>query len=320
MNGDASLARPSPFTKGNLQSGFKSTSVDAKSFHPTAPHSTVSSAPTRAQAARIGKGRSGSVSTSFSVSTSVGTSAGPRLHDFAVQGGVMQIRPGLLAQPAAPAVSGALGHRVAPYADDKGVRDNDVSSVTRFTSPSKPQPMAVPIGNTLSKNGGLLGYDRYRDDPKSGVSIDSDSVSASLALSGGGWSLPRSDIRSGSVTLDSHYSASRSGSRSDDDEDGTRSVPDGSEEEIDVDVDDGEGSAGSVASRFGRSTYRTGHATEYGSYTNYGFPNRELKDNGRDKRNNDEQDGEWVGMDMDMDVSYRFHVNILQTDSLNSQP
>ncbi|KAI5117930.1 hypothetical protein M0805_009438 [Coniferiporia weirii] len=214
-------------------------------------HLVSSSVPVGVHAPRLDRHRSGSASTS---------GGGPRMHDYTVQGGITQVRPGLLAQPTAPAPAPArvlAGATVSPYADeDLDGKDESVEVVApthaamTVTSPSKPQPVAVPTahgGNGISDGGSnaygtefaYSGYGGYRETSAhtagsmfsaSGVSVDS------LAHSGG-WSLPRSDLRSSSVARSGSYSASRAGSRSDDEDD----APEGSEEEGDVDVDVADG-------------------------------------------------------------------------------
>lgn len=210
------------------------------------------------------------------------------MHDFTVPGGITQIRPGLLAHPTAPvAPARRLGGTISPYADEEldmkeEKEQADLHAPIQVMSPSKPQPMSVPQGNATGSRGNFV---EYRDNGSvSGFSVESGSVSASLAHSGG-WSLPRSDMRFSSVAR------SYSGSRSDDEEDTLHSTRGGSEDDIDVDVD----VADAHRDRFDGET-------SYGSYSGsgLGFAHRKTEPVIKE-----EADDGWEEMDMEVS-SLRF--------------
>ncbi|KAH8110885.1 hypothetical protein DFH11DRAFT_1880269 [Phellopilus nigrolimitatus] len=240
---------------------------------------------------RIKRDRSGSAS--MSPASNVGT--GPRMHDYAVQGGITQIRPGLLAHPTAPAAV-LSSTTISPYAGETGATDSKDAMATlasmAVTSPFKPQPMAVP-----SVHSPFVGYrDASGSVPSgSGVSLESGSLAHS-----GGWSLPRSDLRSSSVARS--YSASHSGSRSDDEDD----APEGSDEEVDVNVDvdvaDGESR---TRARFNSVVYESESESYDAGSPKYGFASRgavKERDHAIVKK---EVDDEWsMAMDMDQNGSY----------------
>ncbi|KAL5483570.1 hypothetical protein ACEPAI_8802 [Sanghuangporus weigelae] len=260
-------------------SGARSTNKISSSL-PVVHHPVSSSVPVRAQAPRLDRPRSGSVTST--------ASGGPRMRDFTVPSGITQIRPGLLAHPTAPVVpTGRLGGTISPYADEELDINGDKEQVDALApiqviSPSKPQPMSVPQGNVAGNRGNFV---EYRENGSvlsvSGFSVESGSVSTSLAHFGG-WSLPRSDMRSSSVAR------SYSGSRSDDEEDALHSARGGSEDEIDVDVD----VADAHRDRFDVET-------SYGSYsgTGFGFAHRKTEPVIKE-----EADDSWE--EMDMEVSF----------------
>lgn len=159
------------------------------------------------------------------------------MHDYSVPGGITQIRPGLLAHPtpASPPTRIVAGSTVSPYADEEVEEKEEGEALSaraamEVVSPSKPQPMSVPVVVTTRNNA----FEAYRDVgsvfSNSAFSVESGSVSASLAHSGG-WSLPRSDLRSSSVAR------SYSGSRSGDEDDALHAALGVSDDDIDVDVD-----------------------------------------------------------------------------------
>lgn len=224
------------------------------------------------------------------------------MHDFTVPSGITQIRPGILAHPTATAAPARrVGGTVSPYADEElDIKEDKEQGDSRLQiqvlSPSKPQPMSVPMANAVGNRGNFV---EYRDNGSvlsvSGFSVESGSVSASLAQSGG-WSLPRSDMRSSSVAR------SYSGSRSDDEEDAPRSTRGGSEDDVDVDID----VADAHRDRFEGET-------SYGSYSGpgYGFSNRKTE-----PAIKEEADDSWEDMDMEVsrsssDHSATFHVLLL---------
>ena len=243
-----------------------STLATSKSADGTAAvrHTVSSSVPSHTSMGH--RARSGSVSTTVSVSTSAG---GPRMHNYKVAGGITQIRPGLLAQPtmqsgpvtaSSPSTGGAT--TLTPYA---GEETKAQMSTFSLSSNTKPLPMAVPMsGNRNNIDYRGFGID-YRDTENSSAafSISSFSTSANASsLARGGWSLPRSDIRSDSVSRS--YSESRSGSRSDDeDEDEEDNRIAESEEDLEVDVEDGSASGSSSRP----------HDGDYEEYDKYGFTN-----------------------------------------------
>lgn len=246
-------------------------------------HHISSSVPVRIQTPSFNRNRSGSVT-----STASGA-GGPRMHDYTVAGGITQIRPGLLAHPTAPVVPTRVlgGTTVSPYADEELEikEDNrDADRTMEVASPSKVQPMSVPFNQ--SSRTIPIAFEAYRDIAgsafsMSGFSIESGSVSASLAHSGG-WSLPRSDLRSSSVAR------SFSGSRSGDEDDAPRSGPDGEDDDIDLDVD----VADEQRDRFDSDA-------PFGSYTSTGFAYRGSQKVPTVK---EEVDDEWA--DMEMEVSF----------------
>lgn len=287
--------------------------------------------------------RSGSVSTTMSVSTSA-AGAGPRMHNYTIGrgSGITQIRPGLLGIPTPPAANTpptnghvSAGLPVVPFADeddeeldDEGdaavSKDSSSHSGLSMTSPGKPAPMAVPLAHThsgKSMNGGGV-YGPYRDAmPGSGGFSFNSSISA-------GWSLPSSDIRSGSVARS--YSEVGSVSR---DGSGSRSEDEVlvSDDEYDGVVDghghDGHdrrggnvrGESGSLSGRqsAGEDEFVSVAEPVKSGYIGYSFAGRRSTmggggyDVGGDRHHHgsdegrkaiDSQETEWMGMDMDMDV------------------
>lgn len=265
-------------TTVSARSGTKSTPSSLNGAH----HLVSSSVPARAQAPHLDRNRSTSVT-----STASGAAGGPRLHDFSVPNGITQIRPGLLAHATAPgAPSQVLSGSVLPYADEeldiKEEKDALPSLVSmEVVSPSKPQPMSVPVTVNTRNN-----FEAYRDGGSafsaSGFSVESGSVAVSLAHSGG-WSLPHSDLRSSSVTR------SFSGSRSDDDEDGPHSTRDGSEGDVDVDI--------SVADT---QTDRLDGDASFGEYASAGFGYASRTSTGTGALVKKETDDGWEEMDMEL--------------------
>ncbi|TCD67634.1 hypothetical protein EIP91_012199 [Steccherinum ochraceum] len=141
-------------------------------------------------------------------------STGPRLHDYAVgsgAGGVTHVRPGVFGV----STGSGSGSEASPPAPDVSM-----AGATR--------PVPVPVNG----NGNGMYRDPY---PSSDPWGSSSFHSSSYSLGAGGWSLPRSSVRSVSVT--SGDSRSRSGSvpKSDVDID-----EEDEEVEIDIEVDAGE--------------------------------------------------------------------------------
>lgn len=330
-----SIGAPSLVTINGVNSSA-SRSEAARGSLVAPSHPVSSSVPIRPNGL-AGRTRSGSVSTTVSVSTSAGGGPGPRMHNYSIpaggSSGITQIRPGLLGVPTPPSVNtppsvvtAPAGLSVVPYADeeddDQDIEEQEYENISRsglsVSSPEKPQPMAVPLIHQSSSSSGN-GYGSYRDVQHSaGFSFNS-SISASVSVSGGGWSLPNSDMRSGSVALSYSEVGSREGSRSDDEV-----LVSDDEADVDVNGDDGfvsiagsrPGSTGSVPSPT-RIGFGDGFAN--GDYGNYSFTGRSgwKKDSDddytpsggayrvSDKDGNStavQDDEEWVGMDMDMDL------------------
>lgn len=278
------------------------------------------------------------------------------MHNYSIPvggtSGITQIRPGLLGVPTPPTAHGpssvgsvSSGLPVVPYADEEDddqdledAQDQEYDNVSRsglsMSSPEKPRPMAVPFGQSNSSSNG---YGSYRDVQHSaGFSFNS-SISASVSA-GGGWSMPNSDIRSGSVALSYSEVGSREGSRSDDevlisdDEADGEASGDGGFVSI---AGSAPGSTGSIPSP-SRIGYSDGYTNgEYGSYSfagrsgwkkeasEYTPSERAYGASEKDGNGVATQDQEWVGMDMDMDVSNSLsHIISLcspRTPALNAQ-
>lgn len=281
------------------------------------------SVPVRLIAPRMGRARSGSGSTTTS------SGAGPRMHDYKIQGGITQIRPGVLAHPTAtPATIVLPGTSISPYAEERGMALKEVKEEETFplsiSSPSKPQPMAVRSRSSLfgSNYAGSYvenGFTAYRDAGMSGSTLSAVSYDSSALSSG--WSLPRSDLRSGSVLS------------IDEDLEDIVSVSPGPEDNTSNGADDDEvssasksgsapasarfsrgGSAGAFGSygtfssydSYGSRTSPDGHP-EY-EYTNSAFTRRVgerdwKKDYEEENRHMALREEEWEGMAVDMDVS-----------------
>ena len=302
-----------------------------------AGYPTGSSIPNRPIAPRMGRARSGSIG------------AGPRMHDYKIQGGITQIRPGVLAHPTTtPATVVPPGTSISPYANEERGTLRQVKEepfALSITSPSKPEPMAVPITNTngtvkdrdraRNNNNAMFGanyagsyvengFTEYREGGMPGsafsaVSFDSSAMSGSLAHSGG-WSLPRSDLRSGSVV---------SGDDDQDEEDRDHdilSASPGLEDKNDDDDVSSAGKSGSVppSSRsvgafgsygtFGSSFESYGSRASPEDQPEYDYPNggfsRRVGERDWKKIYEEEsrsmvvrEGEEWEGMAVDMDVS-----------------
>lgn len=214
------------------------------------------------------------------------SSAGPRLHDYSIPvigaGGITQLRPGLLGVPTGPGVSGPSGHEADSHAPGQVTPQGSLP----VPVPNATSDPAYPNGGYGSVSGKSEPwgspaslYHRYS-------SYQSPAVSNSLSGTGGGWSLPRSSLRSVSG---SSRSRSASGSRSDDE---SESV------DVDVEVDDPQ--------RFGFSsrgrTYAWKREEEEPSI---GFSMRE-EDEDEDeevgKGGKETEEEAWDGMEMDMEM------------------
>lgn len=285
--------------------------------------------PVRVIAPRMGRTRSGSASTTTS------SGAGPRMHDFKIQGGITQIRPGVLAHPTAtPATVVPPGTSISPYADQRGTALKEVKEEEQFSlsisSPSKPQPMAVRSRGALfgsSYSGSYVenGFTAYREAGMPGSALSAVSYDSSALSSG--WSLPRSDLRSGSVVS------------GDEDLEEIVSVSPGPEDNTGNGLDDDEVSSASksgsvpASARFSRggSAGAYGSYGTFGSYDSYGsrtspdgHPEYEYsnsafarrggergwkKDHEEENRQMAVREEEWEGMAVDMDVS-SFSLNV----------
>ncbi|KAF7760547.1 hypothetical protein Agabi119p4_11223 [Agaricus bisporus var. burnettii] len=176
---------PSFLSGGSLPPPDPSTMMSPPKASPsstaTATHMTVNG---------ISGSGPGTVSSSVPATTGFSrpSSAGPRMHDYAIPagaslgsdhggGGVTQLRPGLL-----------------------GVPTSNDSNSNMLISSGTPHPMSVPITAAITKHSHSKSW--------------SAAVSTGMGGNGGGWSLPRSSVRSISGS-----SRSRSGSASDEDND-----------------------------------------------------------------------------------------------------
>lgn len=193
------------------------------------------------------------------------TSTGPRLHDYsiAVSGGLTHVRPGVLAVPRgpeSPASSSALPNEIASTA-------------------SRTVPVPVPVNHTMYRDPAGFGFSSNASDPwgSSPVSMGYGQSFRSSNFSGGGWSLPRSSIRSVSG------SRSRSGSVSKSDEE---------DDYVDVDVDEVPEMQDYGFSPRGRTS-----ASRHGWKLND-------EDTGEPpvKTKEDKIEEEWDGMDMEMEM------------------
>ena len=240
------------------------------------------------------------------------TSAGPRLHDYAIpasahaSGGITQLRPGLLGVPTGPGAPSTTGV-------------TDPSS-----SPSASGSLPVPVPNAPDGSAYRHGStSRTFDDgpPESWGSHTSAQYASATGISGsfsgsgsgaggGGWSLPRSSLRSVSGSSRSR-SGSGSGSRSDEEEE-EESEP------VDVDVElELAPAAVDAPQRYGFSSrgrtvpYAYGHPSswkrEEEEELRLGFSVREedeYEEAGKEGQGQGQGEGEdsWDGMDMDMDM------------------
>jgi hypothetical protein len=201
-------------------------------------------------------------------STSVG--AGPRLHDYSVpingNGGLTQLRPGLIGVPTGP------------------VADPNPPVDSGSFSPSASVPVPVPNGNGnyyRGDYGSLSGRSESWGSPARPLhcpNFSYQAVGASASDGTGGWSLPRSSVRSVSAS-----SRSRS-----------KSVSDEEEEYIDVGVDPGENEENKLILR-GRVGWKT---EEVEDGQNFEYNEKGGEGMGRGIA----AEEEWDGMDMDMEM------------------
>lgn len=199
------------------------------------------------------------------------SSTGPRMHDYSipVNSSSTQVRPGLLGVP--------TSHTTTPT--------NGSLAVT--TVIGQAQPMSVPITTSLSSH--------------SWSSVSVSNIDSATGTTG--WSLPRSSVRSVSGS-----SRSRSGSASDDEQDGEVADDDSI-------IDD---ELGSYERRYGR---RRGTGYGFGAYSNHRTQHpklwkREDDDMGMgawslkeedeylsaSKQKKEEGGKDWDGMEMEMDM------------------
>ncbi|GLB41249.1 putative C2H2 finger domain protein [Lyophyllum shimeji] len=225
------------------------------------------------------------------------TSSGPRLHDYSIpasstgSGGITQLRPGVLGVPAG---SGTMGDSTA----------------------SKPVPVPTNVNPTSDSFRGYRGAtaDSWTSSPfenghtpssflSTGLSSGSapfpHSDERSVGTGAGGWSLPRSSVRSVSASSQSRSrSGSASGSRSD-------------EESVDVDLDGyvDECSTSRYAGRYNRHGRGSRTWKREEDEMSIGFSVRE-EDEGDDDgaiggggvRAGVRKEPEWDGLEMDMDM------------------
>ena len=212
-------------------------------------------------------------------------SAGPRLHDYSIPSsangtaGLTQLRPGLLGVPT------GLGEAATP--------------TTTFGAANGSLPVPVPNSDIYrqSNYGSLGGKSEPWGSPVSShythTSYQSPAISHSYSKSysdgTGGWSLPRSSVRSMSRDSRSRSpSASASGSKSDDEP---------------VEIDDNDLAVGN--GRYGYSFRgRTAGSSTWkreDDDMSLGFSVREEdEEDGRGGKETDEEEETWDGMDMDM--------------------
>ncbi|KAH8103321.1 hypothetical protein BXZ70DRAFT_925031 [Cristinia sonorae] len=193
-------------------------------------------------------------------------STGPRLHDYSIpsSGGVTHVRPGVLGIPTGSEVQDAATlSRPVPVPVSNGVYRDTVHGHS-YTSDPWGSPVSLTYGSGQS--------------PFHSSSVQSYGT-------GGGWSLPRSSVRSVSVTSGSR---SRSGSvpKSDMEDEG-----EGEEYVIDVEVD-GESEYGGFAAR-GRTSAARGAWRDELMYEG------KAGKTGRDAKIEEE---EWDGMEMEMEM------------------
>ncbi|KAI9567822.1 hypothetical protein HD554DRAFT_837521 [Boletus coccyginus] len=187
---------------------------------PTPTMTTAISPPTLASSVHT----SSPISSSVPASTMLGScpgSTGPRLHDYAIGGGrigVTQFRPGVLGVPTAPMPVPAQ------------TREDDALNLLALRSASL-TPASVPLSSSLSHSHShshslsATHASRERERRQSNA-YEYSFVSGSAAHAytphpNGGWSLPRSSVRSKSGSSGSRSrSQSASESRSDDEDEG----------------------------------------------------------------------------------------------------
>ncbi|KAF8876663.1 hypothetical protein BD779DRAFT_155683 [Infundibulicybe gibba] len=264
---------PQPDAASSLANGAPEQSTAPVPTSPYAAHPTSSSVP----------------ATSLLTNYTRGTSAGPRLHDYAIpasaaSGVITHVRPGLVGVPTGPGIV------MAPTAP-MPVPNNPSADSNSYRSP----PAADSWGSSAAYQ---MSASHHSTAPSSNSFSYTASDSRSIGTGVGGWSLPRSSLRSSSQSRS--RSGSASGSRSDD-------------ESIDVDVD--------------------GDLEEYGSYGSTGYGGRYgFSSRGRPKmwkeedelsvgfsvreEDEDEEEGvvgggaplhkgrqaEWDGMEMEMEM------------------
>lgn len=174
----------------SFEAGLSSFSLD-----PPAPHPTSSSVPSQSILASRSAPRSKPSTRS--------PSAGPRMHDYAVPGtgGITHFRPGLLGVPTGPSAGAS----------------------TSTSADARSAPVDVPMGAHREAGYAFVGApsDAWSSPASAGVHAIGQSVrslssfSASASALGqsysegtGGWSLPRSSLRSGSRSRSASVSES----------------------------------------------------------------------------------------------------------------
>ena len=255
---------------------------------------------------------------------------GPRMHDYAIlgkKGGVTDthVRPGVLG------VSTGSSSSSSPPLASLNVQSSSMNGNGEQQVSTRPMPVPVP----LTTNGyGYLGRDGYRDGGfsfmsgtgtedswGSPVSLMMHAISSSVRSSAceeacegsrgsgkvggggeGGWSLPRSSIRSSGSGSGSR---SRSASKSDEDEEDEEVRDEFGGEELDVDVMDvdGIGMRGGIGGVQHGQKYgfvsrgrRVGVVGSKGRFRGWGEEEGELE------VHEEKVEEEWDGMEMDMEM------------------
>jgi hypothetical protein len=213
------------------------------------------------------------------------TPTGPRLHDYSIPSsvngtsGLTQLRPGLIGVPTGPSepATNTSALRTTPRSLPVPVPNANTYRQSNYGSiGGKSEPWGSPTSSHYAHNS-------YHSPPVS------HSYSKSYSDGTGGWSLPRSSVRSMSRDSRSRSpSASASGSKSD-------------EEPVEMDDNDLFSGNGRYGYSFrGRTGGKTGWKREDDDMS-LGFSVREEDEEEEERRGGKETEEEaWDGMDMDM--------------------
>ncbi|KAF5381792.1 hypothetical protein D9615_005594 [Tricholomella constricta] len=228
------------------------------------------------------------------------TSTGPRLHDYSIpassggSGGITQLRPGLIGVPVGSGTGTAMDstpskpvpvpHTAYNTSDSfRGYRSGTADSWTSSPFDNSHTPSSF-VSNGLSAGSAPFAHSDER----------------SVSTGTGGWSLPRSSLRSVSASSQSRSrSGSASGSRSDDE-----SV------EVDVDGDLDDFATSRYAGRYGYKGRRGPAWKREEDEMSIGFSVREEDEgsdddiavNGAPAGMRKDKEPEWDGLEMDMDM------------------